>query len=71
MNRDIAEVGLTHETCPLRQNHVIIHSGFLVAFTSAITLTATDVACHSLPEASMKKYNPFSMGCVGNRSQIC
>jgi hypothetical protein len=25
--KKIAEVGLTHEPCPLRQNHVIIHSG--------------------------------------------
>jgi hypothetical protein len=27
LNKEIAEVGLTHEPCPLRQNHVIIHSG--------------------------------------------
>jgi hypothetical protein len=26
LNQLIAEVGLTHEPCPLRQNHVIIHS---------------------------------------------
>jgi hypothetical protein len=26
LNKTIAEVGLTHVPCPLRQNHVIIHS---------------------------------------------
>jgi hypothetical protein len=26
LNKKIAEVGLTHEPSPLRQNHVIIHS---------------------------------------------
>jgi hypothetical protein len=26
LNKKIAEVGLTHEPCSLRQNHVIIHS---------------------------------------------
>jgi hypothetical protein len=26
LNKKIAEVGLTHEPRPLRQNHVIIHS---------------------------------------------
>jgi hypothetical protein len=27
LNKRIAEVGLAHEPCSLRQNHVIIHSG--------------------------------------------
>jgi hypothetical protein len=26
LNKKIGEVGLTHEPCPLRQNHVIFHS---------------------------------------------
>jgi hypothetical protein len=26
LNKEIAEVGLTYEPCPLRQNHVMIHS---------------------------------------------
>jgi hypothetical protein len=28
LNKKIAEVGLTHEPCPFRQNHVIIHSSY-------------------------------------------
>jgi hypothetical protein len=28
LSKTIADVGLTHEPCHLRQNHVIIHSGY-------------------------------------------
>jgi hypothetical protein len=46
MNKKIAEVGLTHEPRPLRQNHVIIHSGD-VSYASTIVPSASRMLTES------------------------
>jgi hypothetical protein len=43
LNKKIAEGGLTQEPCPLRQNHVIIHSG-----TTLREIRATTSSTHAL-----------------------
>jgi hypothetical protein len=61
LNKIFAEVELTHEPCPLCQNHVIIHSGFGVNLPS-----------HWLPlgslrsrEIHMTSFADFVVDCVG------